>query len=155
MAAAGVDASNVAPGTVVLLPEDPDATARSLRVRVHAETGRNVAVVVTDTAGRAWRAGQTDLAIGAAGIEPLDDHAGRTDPYGNPLAVTAPAVADELASVAELVTGKLAGRPVAVVRGIAARVLPAGEHGPGARALVRPRHADMFGLGAARPSSRR
>jgi len=148
MAAAGVDASNVAPGTVVLLPTDPDATARALRGRVHHETGHNVAVVITDTAGRAWRTGQADLAVGVAGLEPLDDHAGRTDSYGNPLAVTAPAVADELASLAELVTGKLGGRPVSVVRGLGDRVLPVGEHGPGARALIRARREDMFALGA-------
>lgn len=148
MAAAGVDASNVVPGSVVLLPNDPDATARALRERVHEVTGRNVAVVITDTAGRAWRTGQTDLAVGVAGLEPLDDHAGRTDSHGNHLAVTAPAVADELASVAELVTGKLGGKPVSVVRGLAERVLPAGTHGPGAGTLIRPRDQDMFALGA-------
>ena len=123
------------PGHVVLLPRDPDATARALRERVHEDTGTNVAVVVTDTAGRAWRTGQTDLAIGVAGLDPLDDHAGRTDSYGNPLAVTAPAVADELASVAELVTGKLGGRPVAVVRGLSSPGAPdrrARAGGPGA-----------------------
>jgi coenzyme F420-0:L-glutamate ligase/coenzyme F420-1:gamma-L-glutamate ligase len=148
MAAAGVDASNVTHGHVVLLPTDPDGTARTLRERVQRDTGRNVAVVITDTAGRAWRTGQTDLAVGVAGLEPLDDHAGRTDSYGNALAVTAPAVADELASVAELVTGKLGGRPVSVVRGLGERVLPAQDHGPGARVLVRPRDQDMFALGA-------
>ncbi len=148
MAAAGVDASNVAPGSVVLLPEDPDASARSLRARVYAGTGRNVAVVVSDTAGRAWRTGQTDLAVGVAGLEPLQDFAGTTDSYGNPLAVTAPAVADEVAGLAELVSGKLGGRPVSVVRGLGERVLAVGEDGPGARALVRPREHDMFALGA-------
>jgi coenzyme F420-0:L-glutamate ligase/coenzyme F420-1:gamma-L-glutamate ligase len=148
MAAAGVDASNVTPGLVVLLPEDPDGSARALRERVYADLGRNVAVLVTDTAGRAWRAGQTDLAVGVAGLEPLEDLTGTTDAYGNPIAVTAPAVADELASVAELVTGKHGGRPLSVVRGLADRVLPAGEHGPGARALIRPRDQDMFALGA-------
>ncbi len=148
MAAAGVDASNVAPGHVVLLPVDPDASARALRERVLDETGHNVAVLITDTAGRAWRTGQTDLAVGVAGLDPLDDHAGRTDSYGNALAVTAPAVADELASVGELVSGKLGGRPVSVVRGLGPRVLPAGDHGPGARALIRPRDQDMFALGA-------
>ncbi|MCW2849410.1 MAG: coenzyme F420-0:L-glutamate ligase [Marmoricola sp.] len=148
MAAAGVDASNVTTGHVVLLPTDPDASARTMREGVLERTGRNVAVVVTDTAGRAWRTGQTDLAVGVAGLEPLDDHAGRTDSYGNALAVTAPAVADELASVAELVTGKLGGRPVSLVRGLGERVLPAGRHGPGARALIRPREQDMFALGA-------
>jgi coenzyme F420-0:L-glutamate ligase/coenzyme F420-1:gamma-L-glutamate ligase len=130
------------------LPEDPDASARALRERVLDQSGRNVAVIITDTAGRAWRTGQTDLAVGLAGLEPLDDHAGRTDSYGNRLSVTAPAVADELASVAELVTGKLGGRPVSVARGLAERVLPPGDHGPGARALIRPRWEDMFALGA-------
>jgi coenzyme F420-0:L-glutamate ligase/coenzyme F420-1:gamma-L-glutamate ligase len=148
MAAAGVDASNVAAGHVVLLPEDPDGSARAVRQRVHDETGRNVAVLVTDTAGRAWRTGQTDLAIGVAGLEPLDDFAGRTDSYGNELAVTAPAVADEIASLAELVTGKLGGRPLSVVRGLAERVLPVGDHGPGAGVLQRPREQDLFALGA-------
>jgi coenzyme F420-0:L-glutamate ligase len=148
MAAAGVDASNVTAGHVVLLPEDPDASARAIRQRVYDETGRNVAVVITDTAGRAWRTGQTDLAVGVAGLEPLVDFAGSTDSYGNELAVTAPAVADELASLAELVTGKLGGRPVSVVRGLAERVLAPGEHGPGAVVLLRPREQDMFALGA-------
>ena len=148
MAAAGVDASNVTVGHVVLLPEDPDASARAIRERVYDETGRNVAVLVTDTAGRAWRTGQTDLAVGVAGLEPLDDFAGSTDSYGNELAVTAPAVADELASLGELVTGKLGGRPVSVVRGLAERVLPPGEHGPGSGVLLRPREQDMFALGA-------
>jgi coenzyme F420-0:L-glutamate ligase/coenzyme F420-1:gamma-L-glutamate ligase len=148
MAAAGIDASNVAAGTVVLLPEDPDASARGLRVRLLEAAGVNVAVVVTDTAGRAWREGQTDIAVGAAGLTVLDDHAGRVDAHGNPLAVTAPAVADELAGAAELVSGKLTGRPFALVRGRADLVLPPGDHGPGARALVRPEGADLFGYGA-------
>ncbi|WP_082534215.1 coenzyme F420-0:L-glutamate ligase [Marmoricola sp. Leaf446] len=148
MAAAGVDASNTEPGTVVLLPEDPDASARRLREDVAARHGRNVAVVVTDTAGRAWRTGQTDLAIGVAGLEPLEVLDGAVDGYGNQLVVTAPAVADELAGLAELVTGKLGGRPVSVVRGLSHRVLAAGDHGPGARVLQRPRSQDMFALGA-------
>ena len=148
MAAAGVDASNVEVGHVVLLPLDPDASARRLREDLLAERATDVAVVVTDTAGRAWRTGQTDLALGVAGLQPLEELAGQVDAYGNPLAVTAPAVADEVASVAELVTGKLGGRPVTVVRGLAERVLPPGEHGPGAGALLRPRGQDMFALGA-------
>jgi coenzyme F420-0:L-glutamate ligase/coenzyme F420-1:gamma-L-glutamate ligase len=148
MAAAGVDNSNVATGHVVLLPEDPDASARTIRVQVYDVTGRNVAVLITDTAGRAWRTGQTDLAIGVAGIEPLDDFAGSIDSYGNELAVTSPAVADELASLGELLSGKLGGRPVCVVRGLAERVLPVGEHGPGASPLIRPHAQDMFALGA-------
>jgi coenzyme F420-0:L-glutamate ligase/coenzyme F420-1:gamma-L-glutamate ligase len=148
MAAAGVDASNVEPGSVLLLPADPDGTASRLRRELAERTGANVAVVVTDTAGRAWRAGQTDIAIGAAGLVVLDDHGGRTDGYGNELVVTAPAVADELAGVAELAQGKLAGRPFALVRGRADLVLPAGEDGPGAAALVRGEGEDLFGYGA-------
>lgn len=147
MAAAGVDASNTAPGTLVLLPVDPDSSARALREAIATE-GLNVAVVVSDTSGRAWRNGQTDIAVGAAGIEVLDDHAGRDDGYGNLLAVTAPALADELAGAADLVTGKLSRSPAAVVRGLRHLVLPLGEHGSGASALVRPEAQDMFGLGA-------
>lgn len=148
MAAAGVDASNVAPGHLVLLPEDPDESARRLRRRVADVHGCTVAVVVTDTAGRAWRQGQTDLAIGVAGLLPLHDFAGTLDTHGNELAVTAPAVADEIAGAAELVAGKLGGRPVCVVRGLEALVLPAHADGPGAVALLRPRDADLFALGA-------
>jgi len=148
LAAAGVDASNVAAGRLVLLPRDPDASARRLREEIHHRTGRNVAVVVTDTAGRAWRHGQTDLAIGAAGLVVLEDLAGREDGYGNLLSVTAPAVADELAGAAELAQGKLTGRPFAVVRGRDDLVLDQHDHGPGARALVRPAEEDLFGLGA-------
>ena len=148
MAAAGIDASNVERGQVALLPEDPDASARSLRAAVLERTGRNVGVVVTDTAGRAWREGQTDIAIGAAGLTVLEEFAGRTDAHGNELAVTAPAVADQIAGVAELAQGKLAGRPFAVVRGRADLVLPPGESGPGAGALVRAEGADLFGFGA-------
>jgi coenzyme F420-0:L-glutamate ligase/coenzyme F420-1:gamma-L-glutamate ligase len=148
MAAAGVDASNTAPGTLVLLPEDPDGSARQLRSRLRELTGATVAVVVTDTSGRAWRNGQTDLAVGAAGLVVLDDHAGRVDGYGNELAVTAPALADEVAAAADLVKGKLAGTPVAVVRGLGALVLDAADDGSGAAALVRDEAGDMFGLGA-------
>jgi coenzyme F420-0:L-glutamate ligase / coenzyme F420-1:gamma-L-glutamate ligase len=148
LAAAGIDASNVAPGTVVLLPEDPDASARAIRESILERTGRNVGVLVTDTAGRAWREGQTDIAIGAAGLRVLVDLAGSVDAHGNELAVTAPAVADELAGAAELAQGKLAARPIAVVRGRDDLVLPPGEHGTGASALVRPDGADLFGYGA-------
>jgi coenzyme F420-0:L-glutamate ligase/coenzyme F420-1:gamma-L-glutamate ligase len=148
MAAAGVDASNVEPGSVVLLPLDPDASARALRRETHARTGVNVGVVVTDTAGRAWREGQTDIAVGAAGLLVAEDFAGRTDPHGNPLAVTLPAVADEIAGAAELAQGKLSGRPVAVVRGRGDLVLPVGQDGPGAASLVRPDGVDLFGWGA-------
>jgi coenzyme F420-0:L-glutamate ligase/coenzyme F420-1:gamma-L-glutamate ligase len=148
MAAAGVDASNVRPGHVVLLPLDPDASARALRLRLAELTGRVVGVLVTDTSGRAWREGQTDIAIGAAGVRVIEDYTGRSDAQGNPLAVTAPAVADELAGTAELVQGKLGRRPFAVLRGRADLVLAADDDGPGAAALVRPEATDMFGLGS-------
>jgi coenzyme F420-0:L-glutamate ligase/coenzyme F420-1:gamma-L-glutamate ligase len=149
LAAAGLDASNTEPGTVVLLPLDADGSARTLRERIAHVHGVTVAVVVTDTAGRAWRNGQTDIAIGVAGILPLIDLAGRPDSHGAPLAVTAPAVADEIASAADLVQGKLSRTPVAVLGGLADQVLPAHEHGPGAAALVRPPAQDLFGWGAA------
>lgn len=148
LAAAGIDASNVATGRVVLLPRDPDASARLLREGARGRTRRNVGVVVTDTAGRAWREGQTDIAVGAAGLVVLDDHTGRVDAHGNPLLVTAPASADEIAGAAELAQGKLSARPFAVVRGRSDLVLPPGEHGPGAAALIRPEGADLFGWGA-------
>lgn len=148
LAAAGIDGSNVEPGSVVLLPVDPDASARLIRARLRELTGRTVGVVVTDTAGRPWREGQTDLAIGAAGLRVLEDFAGRRDGYGNDLVVTAPAVADELAGAAELAQGKLGGRPFAIVRGRADLVLPLDDDGAGAAALVRPDGADLFGYGA-------
>ena len=146
LASAGVDTSNTAPGTVVLLPVDPDASARALRSRLLDELGVDVAVVVSDTFGRPWRNGLTDQAVGVAGLEPLEDVRGRTDPHGNILEMTVTAVADEVAAAADLVKGKLAGRPVAVVRGLAARVTS--EAGPGAAAMVRPRDEDMFALGS-------
>lgn len=148
LAAAGIDNSNVEIGRAVLLPLDPDASARRLRAALQERTGRRLGVIVTDTAGRAWREGQTDIAIGVAGLLPLEDFAGRTDAYGNELAVTAPAVADEIAGLAELAQGKLGGRPVAVVRGRADLVLDADDDGPGAVALIRADGADLFGYGA-------
>jgi len=148
LAAAGVDASNVERGTVLLLPVDPDGSARRLRREIAERTGANVGVIVTDTAGRAWRTGQTDIAIGAAGLVVLEEHAGRTDGYGNELAVTAPALADELAGAAELAQGKLTGRPFALVRGRADLVLPLGQDGTGAAVLVRGEGEDLFGYGA-------
>ena len=148
MAAAGIDNSNVAPGHVVLLPADPDASARALRAAVAERAAVNVGVIVSDTAGRAWREGQTDIAIGAAGVIVTESFAGRVDDYGNELLVTAPAVADELAGLAELATGKLGARPFAIVRGRADLVLPAREDGPGAGALIRPEGNDFFGYGA-------
>lgn len=148
MAAAGIDASNVEAGSVVLLPADPDASARRLRASLHERTGLRLGVVVSDTAGRPWREGQTDIAVGAAGVLVAEDYAGRLDAHGNLLAVTAPAVADELASLAELASGKLGGRPFVVVRGRADLVLPADDPGPGAAALVRAEGQDFFGYGA-------
>ncbi|AGS69972.1 coenzyme F420-0:L-glutamate ligase [Streptomyces collinus] len=145
MAAAGVDASNTPAGTVLLLPEDPDASARAIREGLRDALGVDVGVVVTDTFGRPWRAGLTDVAIGAAGVRVLDDLRGGTDAYGNPLAATVVATADELAAAGDLVKGKAAGRPVAVVRGLARAVTA--EHGEGARALVRTARDDMFRLG--------
>jgi coenzyme F420-0:L-glutamate ligase/coenzyme F420-1:gamma-L-glutamate ligase len=145
LAAAGVDASNTEPGTVVLLPLDPDASARSLRSALLSSLGVDVAVVISDTLGRPWREGLLDQAIGVAGLAPLDDLRGRLDDYGNRLDATVTAVADEVAAAAELVKGKLAGRAVAVVRGLAHRVTA--DHGPGAAALVRPSTEDLFRLG--------
>ena len=145
LAAAGVDASNIAEGLVVRLPEDPDASARSLRAALQAITGRRIGVIVTDTLGRPWRLGVADTAIGAAGIQVLDDHTGRSDAYGRTLEMTVVAVADEIAAAADLAKGKTAQRPVALVRGLAARVTE--EDGPGARAVVRPSHEDLFRLG--------
>lgn len=147
MAAAGIDNSNVEPGTLIPLPPDPDAAARALRARIHELTGLQVAVIVSDTAGRAWRVGQTDMAIGCAGLLPFESFAGRTDPYGNDLAVTAPAVADEIAGAAELASGKFGGRPLVIVRGLATHLLTT-DDGPGAAALIRDEEQDMFGLGA-------
>jgi coenzyme F420-0:L-glutamate ligase / coenzyme F420-1:gamma-L-glutamate ligase len=147
LAAAGVDESNTAPGTVVLLPEDPDESARRLRKAVAARTGRTVGVVITDTMGRPWRAGQTDNAIGAAGVAPVRDYRGEPDTFGNLLEVTVAAVADEIAAAADLVKGKSAGVPVAVVRGLADLVTE--QDGPGARELIRPAEEDMFRFGSA------
>ena len=148
MAAAGIDNSNVPAGSVALLPLDPDASARGIRTSVRVRTARNVAVVVTDTAGRAWREGQTDIAIGAAGLVVAQEYAGRTDAHGNELSVTLPAVADEVAGMADLAQGKLANRPFAVVRGRADLVLPPDQDGPGAGSLVRAEGGDLFGYGA-------
>ncbi|MQY37703.1 Coenzyme F420:L-glutamate ligase [Streptomyces sp. RB17] len=148
MAAAGVDASNTPAGTVLLLPEDPDASARAIRAGLREALGVDVGVVVTDTFGRPWRTGLTDVAIGAAGVRVLDDLRGGTDAYGNPLSATIVATADELAAAGDLVKGKAAGRPVAVVRGLPYVLAPDdGEDGEGARALVRTARDDMFRLG--------
>ncbi|PCG85586.1 coenzyme F420-0:L-glutamate ligase [Streptomyces sp. WZ.A104] len=146
MAAAGVDASNTPAGTVLLLPEDPDASARAIRDGLRDTLGVEVGVVITDTFGRPWRNGLTDVAIGAAGVRVLDDLRGGTDAYGNPLSATVVATADELAAAGDLVKGKAAGLPVAVVRGLP-HVVASGEDDPGARALVRGAADDMFRLG--------
>jgi len=148
MAAAGIDASNVEAGRAVLLPRDPDASARALRADLVRRTGLRLGVVVTDTAGRAWRVGQTDLAVGAAGVRVVDPHAGQRDAFGNELVVTAPAVADEVAGLVELAQGKLTGRPFAVVRGRPDLVLDDADDDAGAAALVRPEGEDLFGFGA-------
>lgn len=144
-AAAGVDASNVPEGTVLLLPEDPDASAARLRAALVARFGVPLGVVITDTLGRPWRVGQTDVAIGAAGIAVVDDLRGVPDAFGRTLDVTVIAVADEIAGMADLVKGKAAGRPVAVVRGLGRHVLA--EDGGGARSLVRTGPEDMFSRG--------
>ena len=134
---AGVDASNAgAPGTLVLLPEDPDASARALRARLGA------AVVVTDSFGRAWRHGQCEVAIGCAGLAPVHDWRGRPDSEGRELAATVIAIADEVAAAADLVRGKDTREPAVCVRGLERHVL-AGD-GPGAAALVRARDQDLF-----------
>ena len=148
MAAAGVDASNTPAGTVLLLPEDPDASARAIRDGLRDALGVSVGVVVTDTFGRPWRTGLTDVAIGAAGVRVLDDLRGGTDAYGNPLSATVVATADELAAAGDLVKGKASGLPVAVVRGLSHVVAPEDEDDElGARAMVRGGRDDMFRLG--------
>ena len=147
MAAAGVDASNTAEGTVLLLPIDPDASARSMRAGLQERLGVRLAVVVTDTAGRPWRLGQTDITIGAAGLRVIDDLRGTADTFGRTLQSSMAAVADEVAAAAELVKGKATGRPVAVVRGLAHLVTD--EDGPGARSIVRVGPDDMFASGSA------
>ncbi|MFF9010954.1 coenzyme F420-0:L-glutamate ligase [Streptomyces goshikiensis] len=143
MAAAGVDASNTEPGTVLLLPEDPDASAAAIRAGLREALSVDVGVVVTDTFGRPWRTGLTDVAIGAAGVRVLEDLRGGTDAHGNPLSATVVATADELAAAGDLVKGKAAGLPVAVVRGLA-HVMGEGRT---AAELVRAPGDDMFRLG--------
>ncbi len=147
MAAAGVDASNVEAGHVVLLPVDPDASAAMLRREIGSLAGVRIGVLVTDTMGRPWRLGLTDVAIGAAGVRVLDDLTGRTDPSGHALEMTVVAVADELAAASELVRGKLDSSPVAVIRGLGHLVTDV--DGPGAAAMVRPLDEDLFTLGTA------
>lgn len=164
-AAAGIDASNVFADEIALLPEDPDASAAAL-VRAFAARGLRVGVLITDTQGRAWRDGVTDVAIGAAGIRTLEDHRGGIDEHGNELVVTQVAVGDEMAAAADLVKGKLSGVPVAVLRGLTAPGLRAADRsdGPetlsdaadasaadpvlrGGHRLIRPYQEDLFRLG--------
>jgi coenzyme F420-0:L-glutamate ligase / coenzyme F420-1:gamma-L-glutamate ligase len=141
-AAAGVDGSNVGATELALLPVDPDASAAVLRAALRERLGVTVGVVVTDTMGRAWRNGQIDAAIGAAGLTVLHSYVGERDVHGNELVVTEVAVADELAAAADLVKGKLTGIPVAVVRGLRLH-----DNGSNARTLLRPGEEDLFWLG--------
>jgi len=128
-----------------LLPLDPDATALALCSALRKRSGVRIGVIITDTLGRAWRQGQTDAAIGAAGVRVLDDLRGTTDATGRRLDVTVPATGDEIAGAADLVKGKAAGLPVAIVRGLGHLV--GGLDEPGAHSIVRPVAEDMFRLG--------
>ena len=140
---AGVDASNAgADGSLVLLPIDPDASARALRARLRALSDVAPAIVITDSFGRAWRVGQCDVAIGIAGLAPVDDWLGRTDAAGRPLQATVIAVADEAAAAADLTRGKDTCEPAVLVRGLERHVTEG--DGPGAAALVRARAEDLF-----------
>lgn len=148
-AAAGVDNSNVPAGTVLLLPKDPDRSAQRIRTAIHQRTGISVGVIITDTLGRAWRIGQTDAAIGIAGIPATLDLRGQYDDHGQRMDATVIAVADEIAAAADLIKGKTKGQPVAVVRGMADMVsdsVPENQHS--AAALIRPRDQDMFSRGS-------
>lgn len=144
LAGAGIDNSNVDPAHVLLLPLDPDASAAQLRTDLQRRSGARVGVVVSDTLGRAWRMGQTDTAIGAAGVRVVQPYAGRRDGYGNDLQVTAVALADEIAAAADLVKTKLAGRPVALVRGLGHLLTDEPDR---ARDLAREPSEDLFGYG--------
>lgn len=140
---AGIDSSNLPePNTVSLLPEDPDASARRIRAEIQAATGTAPAVIVSDSFGRAWRLGQAEVAIGCAGIVPLDDWRGRTDTAGRPLEATVIAIADEAAAAADLVRDKASRVPVSIVRGLDRYV--SSDDGPGAAAMRRPRDEDLF-----------
>ncbi|HEV7345261.1 MAG TPA: coenzyme F420-0:L-glutamate ligase [Devosia sp.] len=147
MAAAGIDTSNAPEGVALRLPEDPDQSARALCAGLRDRFGVALGVIVTDTLGRPWRVGQTDVAIGAAGILVTDDLRGGTDANGRPLNVTITVLADELAGAADLVKGKTSGIPVAVVRGLGRLVTSLDA--AGARTLVRPVEDDMFRFGSA------
>lgn len=138
---AGIDSSNLPEDdTVCLLPEDPDESARRIRHEIVGE--ESIAVVIADSFGRAWRLGQAEVAIGCAGLQPLDDWRGRPDANGRELEATLIAVADEAAAAADLVRGKDSRTPVVIIRGLDRFVTP--EDGPGAAALLRPRSDDLF-----------
>jgi coenzyme F420-0:L-glutamate ligase / coenzyme F420-1:gamma-L-glutamate ligase len=139
---AGIDSSNLEEGFVSLLPEDGDASARRIRGEIAAVSGATPAVVVADSFGRAWRVGQADVAIGCAGLPPLEDWRGRRDRQGRELTATHLALADELASAADLVRDKDSGVPGAIVAGLGHLVTV--EDGPGARAIPRPAAEDLF-----------
>jgi coenzyme F420-0:L-glutamate ligase/coenzyme F420-1:gamma-L-glutamate ligase len=140
---AGVDRSNASrPGELILLPEDPDESARRLREGIAGARGRRPAVVVADSFGRAWRLGQTDVAIGAAGLAPLDQWIGLPDAYGRELRATSIAIADAVAAAADLARTKVSREPAVLVGGLERYVTA--DHGPGAAALRRPREQDLF-----------
>ena len=136
---AGIDLSNVGVDRALLLPKDPDGSARRIREEVQELTRKTVGVVITDTFGRPWRLGTTDVAIGVAGFGPLIDYRGGTDPYGYELKASVTAVADQIAGAAELVMGKTSGVPAAILRGLD---LP--PHEGSARDLIRPAEDDLF-----------
>jgi coenzyme F420-0:L-glutamate ligase / coenzyme F420-1:gamma-L-glutamate ligase len=144
MAAAGIDASNVDASHLVLLPKDPDASARALRSDLRERYGLDVVIIISDTMGRPWRTGLTDVALGVAGMDPIRDYRGEHDPYGNELSITQMSPADELCGAAELVKGKYDQVPVAVIRGLGITGTP---DGPGAAVLIRPIEEDMFSMG--------
>jgi coenzyme F420-0:L-glutamate ligase / coenzyme F420-1:gamma-L-glutamate ligase len=140
---AGVDRSNASrPGELILLPEDPDESARRLREGIAGARGRWPGVVIADSFGRAWRLGQTDVAIGAAGVAPLDQWIGRSDAYGRELRATSIAIADAVAAAADLARTKVSREPAVLVRGLERYVTA--DDGPGAAALRRPREQDLF-----------
>ena len=143
---AGVDSSNVPDGWLSLLPVDPDASASRLRDEICRATGKNVAVIISDTFGRPWREGLTNVAIGVAGLNPLLDYRGQADGWGHSLAATVIAAADELAAAAEIVMGKLSGRPAAIIRHYRAStgLGATQEEAAKATAMIRPREKDLF-----------
>lgn len=145
LAAAGVDESNTTPGTLVLLPLDPDGSARTLRQALMAATQKRLGVIITDSLGRAWRMGITEHAIGASGIAVLDDLRGSVDYNGRPMSKSIVAVADQLAAAAGNVVKKAARTPVVIVRGSDAVI---DADGPGAQALIRPANEDLFRTGS-------